>query len=56
MEYLDAIAWYATWPVLLYLTYRFVLLNLRHHAKMERLEILEEKCGKEIDHQQCEEF
>jgi len=56
MEYIDAILWYAAWPVLIYIAYRFVLLNMRHHAKMERLEILEERFGKEITHQECEEF
>lgn len=56
MEYIDAIMWYVSWPVLIYLSYRFVLLNLKHHAKMERLEMLEEKCGKEIKHQDCEKF
>ena len=40
--YMNALIWYGTWPVLIYLAYRFVLLNLRHHAKMERLEELEE--------------
>ena len=56
MEYIDAIIWYAFWPVLIYIAYRFVLLNMKHHAKIERLEILEERCGKEITHQECEEF
>jgi hypothetical protein len=56
VEYIDAIMWYVSWPVLIYLSYRFVLLNLKHHAKMERLEMLEEKCGKEIKHQDCEKF
>jgi len=54
--YIDAIIWYASWPVLIYICYRFVLLNLKHHAKMERLEMLEERCGKEIPHQDCENF
>ena len=54
--YSDAIIWYATWPILIYICYRFVLLNLKHHAKMERLEMLEERFGKEIPHQDCEKF
>jgi len=49
MEYTDAIIWYLSWPAIVYLAYRFVLLNLKHHAKMERLEMLEEKFGKELD-------
>ncbi|WP_457596302.1 hypothetical protein [Hydrogenimonas sp.] len=39
---MDAILWYATWPVVVYIAYRFVLLNLEHHKKMERLAQLEE--------------
>ncbi len=56
MEYIDAIIWYCVWPVLIYVAYRFVLLNMKHHAKMERLDMLEERFGKEIEHQECEEF
>jgi hypothetical protein len=56
MEYTDALIWYASWPVLIYIAYRFVLLNLRHHAKMERLAMLEKKYGHEIDTQSNEEF
>ncbi len=56
MDYTDAIFWYASWPVLIYVAYRFVLINMKHHAKMERLEMLEERFGKEVDHQKCEEF
>ncbi|WP_457743496.1 hypothetical protein [Sulfurimonas sp.] len=35
------IIWYASWPVFIYLSFKFVLLNLKHHGKMERLEELE---------------
>ncbi len=56
MDYSDAIFWYASWPVLIYVAYRFVLLNMKHHAKMERLEMLEKRFGKEVEHQKCEEF
>ncbi len=45
MDYTEAILWYAAWPILIYVAYRFVLLNLHHHAKMERLEMLEERFG-----------
>jgi len=54
MEYTDAIIWYLSWPAIVYLSYRFVLLNLKHHAKMERLEMLEKKFGKEIDSKMSE--
>jgi len=47
MEYTQALIWYAMWPVLIFLAYKFVLLNLRHHAKMERLEELEERYAQE---------
>lgn len=41
MEHLSGMIWYATWPVIIYMSYKFVELNLRHFAKMERLEELE---------------
>ncbi|WP_457605735.1 hypothetical protein [Nitratifractor sp.] len=50
MDYTTAILWYASWPVLIYVAYRFVLLNLRHHAKMERLEMLEERFGHQCEY------
>ena len=40
-EYLNAIIWYCTWPVLIYISYKFVLINLKHHNKMEKLEEIE---------------
>ncbi|WP_456393806.1 hypothetical protein [Nitratifractor sp.] len=39
-----ALLWYASWPVLIWASYRFVLLNIRHHANLERLEELEARC------------
>ena len=42
MEYLTQSIWYLSWPVLIYLSYKFVVLNLHHYKKMERLEELEE--------------
>ncbi len=48
-QYTEAILWYAAWPVLIFVAYKFVMLNLRHHAKIERLELLEERFG-----DQCE--
>jgi len=45
MNYIDAIFWYATWPILIFIAYKFVIFNLHHHAKMERLEMLEKRFG-----------
>ena len=47
MEYISAIFWYATWPILIFIAYKFVLMNLTHHSNMERLRELEEKCANE---------
>jgi hypothetical protein len=41
MEHLSGMIWYATWPVIIYLSLKFVELNLHHFSKMERLEELE---------------
>jgi len=41
MEYLTESIWYLSWPVIIYLAYKFVTLNLHHSKKMERLEELE---------------
>ena len=41
MEYLTETIWYASWPIIIYLSVKFVQLNLKHYAKMERLEELE---------------
>ncbi len=38
MEHLSGMIWYATWPIIIYLSLKFIQLNLRHFAKMERLE------------------
>lgn len=46
MEYLTESFWYLSWPVLIYLSYKFVTLNLHHYKKMERLEALEEMHAK----------
>ncbi len=48
-NYTEALIWYSIWPLLIYVAYRFVLLNLRHHAKMERLEELEARYANEQD-------
>lgn len=51
MEHLAGILWYATWPVIIYLSWKFVQLNLRHFAKMQRLEELESMFEKNRDTQ-----
>lgn len=38
---MEAIIWYASWPVLIYVAWRFVWLNVRHVQRMEKLETLE---------------
>ncbi len=50
MNYTEAILWYTAWPILIYIAYRFVLLNLRHHARMERYEMLEERFGESCEY------
>jgi len=42
MEYLGEILWYTSWPVVIYVSLKFVQLNLSHYKSMERLEELEE--------------
>jgi len=41
MEYLAESIWYLSWPVLIYISYKFVALNLDHHKNMEKIEELE---------------
>lgn len=43
MDYKDAIFWYLSWPIVIWLSYKFVKLNLEHHKKMEKLQELEAK-------------
>lgn len=50
MDYTDAIFWYAMWPVVIFIAYKFIMLNLRHYTEMERLEILEKRFGDECSH------
>ena len=46
MDFTEGILWFCSWPVLIFVAYKFVMINLKHHAKMERLEILEKKFNK----------
>ncbi len=43
MNYTEAILWYLAWPLIIWLSLKFVMLNLKHHKNMERLEELEAK-------------
>jgi len=52
MDYATAIGWYMALPVTVWLAYRFVMLNLKHHAKMERLEQLEARYADETTKEQ----
>jgi hypothetical protein len=38
---MEAIIWYAAWPVVIFISWKFVSLNIDHFSKMERLEELE---------------
>ncbi len=50
MDYTDAILWFISWPILIFIAYKFIIINLKHHAKMERLEMLEERFGDQCEH------
>lgn len=43
MEYIESLLWLSLWPIVIFLGYKFAMLNLRHYVKMERLEELEER-------------
>ena len=43
MNYTEAILWYISWPIIVWLSYKIVALNLKHYKKMERLQELEAK-------------
>jgi len=38
---MEAIIWYAVWPVVIYVSWKFVMLNIKHFSKMEQLEEFE---------------
>jgi hypothetical protein len=54
MDYTEAIIWYLSWPLLIYVAYRFVWFNIRHHNQMERLEELGKHYGEEHDVKKAE--
>lgn len=43
---MESILWYATWPVVIYLAWKFVDINLNQLHKMERLEAFEAEAKK----------
>lgn len=38
---MESILWYATWPVVIFLAWKFVTINVNQQLKMERLEAYE---------------
>ena len=40
-HYIASIIWFILWPLMIFVSYKFVVLNIKHFAKMERLEELE---------------
>lgn len=47
MEYIESLLWLSLWPLIIFLGYKFAVLNLRHYQKMERLEELEKSIVKQ---------
>lgn len=41
VDYTSALLWYASWPVVIFISYKFVLLNIEHLE--ENLETKDEK-------------
>ena len=37
MKYLDAILWYSAWPILIFISYKFVEYNIKSFSKKEKL-------------------
>jgi len=35
MEYLTEIFWYASWPVVIVISIKFIQLNIKHYEKIE---------------------
>jgi hypothetical protein len=38
-EYTASLIWFSAWPVLIYLSYRFVKLNVTHFKRLESLDL-----------------
>lgn len=45
MEYLSEIVWYASWPVFIYVSFKFVEFNLDHCIKTKKVEEFEALYG-----------
>jgi len=43
MNYTNAIIWFISWPIIIWLAYKFVSLNVTHFENMEKLEELDKK-------------
>ena len=40
-SYTASLIWFVLWPLVIFFSYKFVALNIKHFSKMERLEELE---------------
>lgn len=38
MDYTTSLIWLAVWPLLIYIGYKFTVLNIKHFNKLEKLE------------------
>ena len=36
-EYTEALIWFTSWPILIFVAYKFVVLNLKHFDAIEKL-------------------
>lgn len=43
---MESILWYMTWPIVIFIAWKFVVINVNQHLKMERLEAYEAKALK----------
>ena len=43
VDYTTSLIWLAAWPLIIFLGYRFAAFNVKHFARMERLQ----ECDKE---------
>jgi len=41
MEHIDSIAFLILWPLFIFVSFKFIKINLKHFKKLERLEELE---------------
>jgi len=38
---MEAIIWYSVWPVVIYVSWKFVMLNIKHFTKLEQFKEFE---------------